>query len=268
MTRRLIFRDYHEATSLSPGDFATTHIAGDTPMVQDRKLYPRLKHTQLPLSDTIVQSQVDSTLTLRRSTRRFARSPLTLSELSHLLHFSAGVMSFKSAYTVKEDHRPYPSAGAKYPLELYVIVFRQTEGLDCGIYHYDPRDHQLIEIDKNNHKDEVMSSVGDRWIAECGVLVVISAVFSRTMVKYGDRGYRYILIETGHLAQNLCVVAGAMNVGICAIGGYIDQSINALIGIDGTSEAALYLLAVGHLGIDESTEHISSASDLPKHQLS
>lgn len=202
----------------------------------------------------------DSGLTLekailrRRTIRDFSEEPLSLIEVSKLLHFSYGITSSK----VIEDSggvvlplRAAPSAGALYPLEIYLIV-SNIENLERGIYHYNVRDH-LLELvnDKYSPEDLYKYTFGSgisanaEIIRKSSLVFVISAIFDRNQWKYQERGYRFILFDAGHIMQNLYLIAIGMNIGVTAIGGFVDDGINGLLGIDGVYESAIYLAAVG-----------------------
>jgi len=83
-------------------------------------------------------------------------------------------------------------------------------------------------------------------IANCSLLLVITAMFGRTKIKYGERGYRFVLLEAGHVAQNICLAAVGMNLGACPIGGFVDDLVHEVLDVDGVDEAAIYAVAIGH----------------------
>ena len=142
--------------------------------------------------------------------------------------------------------RVSPSAGARYPLEIYPLIF-SAKDLDCGIYHYNVKSHSLELLKKGDFKSQFFKCVGQDMILKCSMLIVISAIFNRTKDKYGERGYRYVLLDAGHLAQNAYLIATRLSLGCCTIGGFLDNEINKLLKIDGLTESSIYLIAIGTL---------------------
>jgi SagB-type dehydrogenase family enzyme len=179
----------------------------------------------------------------RRSVRDFASRPLALSQVSELLHTACGVTARASGHGL----RAAPSAGALYPLDTYLVVNR-VKDLEPGIYLYDPEPHALeLRAQGGFSGDLVLACLGQEFLFEAGVVFVMAAVFERTCHKYGDRGYRYVYMEAGHISQNLYLQATSLGLGTVAIGAFFDHPVNALIGLDGIKEAAVYLQAVGTL---------------------
>lgn len=201
------------------------------------KGYVRLEEIKLPQphlpSISLKQSLMD-----RKSTRKFSNIPLSASEIGNLLYYSAGLRNHSSTY----GNRFYPSAGARYPLEIYILSLN-TE-LPKGLYHYYLKSHSLEKLCKFN-TSEMKSHFNQSWISKSGLLILITSVFNRTTMKYGDRGYRHILIEAGHLGQNIYLNANALKLSCCAIGGFIDDNLNKLIDIDGVKESIIYIHAIG-----------------------
>lgn len=184
---------------------------------------------------------VEEAIARRRSERDFSGNPMSLAELSAILHYSAGVTDQRGRF------RAAPSAGATYPLELYPIV-NNVDGLARGIYHYLVASHEL-ELAREGDFGEEMSraALGERMMRQANVIVALSAVFSRTQQRYGGRAHRYVLFEVGHIAQNTYLVATSMGLGACAIGAFYDDNFNRLLGLDGREESVLYLIAVGKI---------------------
>ena len=170
----------------------------------------------------------------RKSTRDFKKTHLSLKKISTVLYYSAGL---------KKDgiHRYYPSGGARYPLEVYVLAINSN--LPKGLYHYYQPGHLLELIPETNVKS-LLGCFNQSWL-NAGIVIIITAVFQRMTNKYNDRGYRHILQETGHLGQNIYLTSTALNLGCCAIGGYLDDQLNTLVGIDGIKESIVYCLSIG-----------------------
>ncbi|MGZ3459113.1 MAG: SagB/ThcOx family dehydrogenase, partial [Archangium sp.] len=159
-----------------------------------------------------------------------------------------------SAYGVTHDlrelgfprrFRTVPSGGALYPLELFFYSDR-VEGLEPGIYHYNPIANQLRVIapgDKRQPLGEAL--VQPEIAAEASLFIFITAMFERSTFKYGDRGYRFVLLEAGHVAQNVNLVAAALELGCLNLGGYFDRRVDALLGLDGLLHSTIYMAAIG-----------------------
>ena len=184
---------------------------------------------------------IDQVIESRRSERDFTDKPISLLQLSRLLHYAYGI-------TDKRDQlRAAPSAGALYPIEVYPVV-NNVEGLERGIYHYSPPEHSLTLTRKGDFRFEmVRHALGQEMMAEASVILVLSAVFGRSQWRYRERAYRYILLEAGHISQNIHLVATAMGLGACAVGAFDDEGYNKMIGVDGRKESVIYLMIVGSI---------------------
>ncbi len=201
------------------------------------KAYGRLKEIKLPMPASISQVSLQKALESRKSTREFSSKAISGKDVSTLLYWTAGIKKNKTL-----ENRFYPSAGARYPLETYILA--QNCQLEKGLYHYYVRNNSLEKL-LSLKTFNFNQYFNQHWIPRAGVLVILTAVFKRNTIKYGDRGYRHILIEAGHLAQNLYLVATAQNLSVCAVGGYNDKKFEELLDIDGLSESIVYILAVG-----------------------
>lgn len=142
--------------------------------------------------------------------------------------------------------RAVPSAGGLYPLEIYPVVQR-VQGLADGAYHYNVRSHSLEPLVSGQLFPELRAHLLNQTaFADANVLFILSAVFMRTLTKYGARGYRYILLEAGHVAQNICLLADEQGLGSLCLGGFFDTRLNAFLGIDGFDEGVVYCIGVGY----------------------
>ncbi len=177
----------------------------------------------------------------RRSRRRFRDVPLKESELSQLLWATQGITREASGV----DFRTAPSAGALYPVETYLVV-HEVEGVDAGVYHYDVEHHRLEQLKLGDFRAEVAGAALDQRIAaRANVVFVWTAVFQRSKWKYGERAYRYVYLDAGHIAQNLALAAVALDLGSCQIGALYDAEANDLVGVDGIEESTVYMTVVG-----------------------
>jgi len=189
------------------------------------------------LSSTV---SVEEALLKRRSIRNFKKEPLTLSEVSQLLWSAQGITEESMGL------RTAPSAGALYPIEIYIVV-GNVINLPPGIYKYNPKNHELVLIMKGDKRKELaISALGQKWIEEGAIVIVISAVYERTTSKYGERGIRYVHMEAGHVSQNIYLQAVALNLGTVAVGAFYDEEVKKLINMQ-KNENPLYLMPVGRI---------------------
>ncbi|MCL4364040.1 SagB/ThcOx family dehydrogenase [Patescibacteria group bacterium] len=231
--------EFHQKTKLKKisDDHTFNKVPKEWKTVQF-KSYPRFKELVLP-KPKIIDPSLKKILIERKSSRNFSRHPLSLEKLSGLLYYSAGLKTYKEPWLV---NRFYPSAGSRYPLEVYLISLNSQ--LPMGLYHYYLKNHSLEKI-QSFDRFKASNYFRPDWVEKSSVIIIITAVFKRNTIKYGDRGYRHILIEAGHLGQNLYLMASVFKLSCCAMGGYYDDRLNELIDIDGHSESVIYTLALG-----------------------
>ena len=199
---------------------------------------PRPSLPSVPLSDAV---------RVRRSARAFDRRPLTLGELATVLHTAYGV-THASLGEVGEGLplRTVPSGGALYPLDIYVIALR-VEGLARDLYHYDPLRHALELLHRESLVGRLRGlSVYPELVEPAGAIVLVAAMFWRSRFKYGLRGYRFALLEAGHLGQNLLLAAAAFDLAAVPVGGFYDGRVDDLLQIDGVNESVVYGFSIGH----------------------
>lgn len=174
---------------------------------------------------------LEEALARRRSVREYGTRPLTWEEIGQLLWAAQGITS-------PQGFRTAPSAGALYPLEVYVV-------LPQGAYHYLPQTHELRRM----AADDLRAALGDaavrqRPVYEAPAVFVITGVYQRTAVKYGERAERYVHLEAGHAAQNLLLQAVSLGLGAVTIGAFYDDQVRAVLGLS-AGETPLYLIPVG-----------------------
>jgi len=178
----------------------------------------------------------------RQSVRNFQNTPLEQAHVSQLLWATQGIVREQMGYAFRTS----PSAGALYPVETYVVA-HSVENIDQGIYHYAVASHQLEQLKKGDFRLDIAKAALDQDMAYSGGAVFVwTAVISRSMWKYGQRAYRYIYLDAGHIAENFALAAVALGLGSCQIGALYDGECNALLEIDGTEESTLYMSVVGH----------------------
>jgi SagB-type dehydrogenase family enzyme len=207
------------------------------------KTYPRLKAFTLDKKKNR-SSNLTNIINKRISTREFSGKPITFETFFHLIKDSAGINRIGNNIQV-ESRRAYPSAGARYALEIYAVILH-VKGLKNGLYHYNVK-HNVIELlhEKKDIWSEVNNFFDEKPLKNAAVLFIITGVLNRLYFKYGDRGYRHMLIESGHLAQNLCLLATDYGLGVCTYGGFIEDKLIEFLDIKLQKELPLYIIAVG-----------------------
>jgi SagB-type dehydrogenase family enzyme len=183
----------------------------------------------------------------RRSRREFAPDPIAFDELATLLHAGYGVTHRLESPDGSGSLplRAVPSGGALYPLEVYIAALR-VDGLGAGLYHFDPFLGSLEIVRIGLSADEVaVLSTYPEIVSPCSALLLAAAVFGRTRFKYGLRGYRFALLEAGHVGQNVVLAATALGLAAVPLGGFYDRPTDEFLGLDGVNESTLYTIAVG-----------------------
>jgi len=189
---------------------------------------PKVRHTS--------KTSVDEALSRRRSIREYKDQRLKLEELSQLLWAASGITSDRGGRTA-------PSAGAKYPLEIFVVVGK-VEGLEPAIYHYLPQGHTLIKIKDEDQRGKLsLAAIRQGPIKEASVDIVITAIYRRTVEKYGERGIRYVHIEVGHVCQNIYLQCESLNLGTVEIGAFEDAQVKKVLNL--AEEEPLAIMPVG-----------------------
>jgi SagB-type dehydrogenase family enzyme len=180
---------------------------------------------------------LERALSERRSVREFGKAALTQDEVSQLLWAAQGITS-------RDGLRTAPSAGALYPLELYLVA-GNVENLDPGIYKYVSAGHKLMKIMTGDQRRKLAAaSLGQDSVADAAVVLVFTAVERRTTRKYGSRGVRYIHIEVGHASQNVFLEATALGLGAVVVGAFDDDRLRETLKLP-EGEAPLYLMPLG-----------------------
>jgi SagB-type dehydrogenase family enzyme len=211
---------------------------------QRYRTYPGSARIALPGRDHKYDMPVGEAIEKRVSWREFSTEEMPLIRLARLLYNAYGVTGTAEIEGESVCRRPVPSGGALYPLELYVAT-QKVEQLKDAIYHYDARDHEL-ELRRPGlfHEQLAKMTLGQDMICAANAVILIAAVTERTMWKYSQRGYRYVLLEAGHVGQNLYLAAAASEVGMVAIGGFFDAEVNDLCSLP-PDEEVIYMLCTG-----------------------
>ncbi len=178
----------------------------------------------------------------RRSVRQYAsRRSMSLKELALLLWATQGI----TAESRQFQFRASPSAGGLYPIETYLMA-RKIRDLEPGVYHFRPQRFDLEFLKAGDWSaDLANAALGQKIVADAQACFIWTAVVERSKWKYRQRAYRYIYLDAGHIAQNLYLAGTAAGMGVCGIGAFFDDQVNALVGVDGVEETAVYLASVG-----------------------
>ena len=207
---------------------------------QPFKQYDDTEKVKLP-TDWDLEKGLSETLQHRRSYRRFGEGAISKKDLSMLLWASQGITGRAGNFFF----RTAPSAGALYPVETYLSV-QNVESIDSGLLHFQPADFSLEKLGTECIGNKVAEAALDQsFLAKAGVVFIWSAILRRNFSKYGHRGLRYILMDAGHICQNLLLAAEALGLGACPVAAFYDDELNALLGLDGMEESVIYLAAVG-----------------------
>lgn len=173
----------------------------------------------------------------RRSVRKFAPAEIALDHLAHVLFAAQGI-------TRQNRYRTVPSAGALYPLEVYVVSGK-VQGLEAGLYAYRPHGHELVQVAAGDLRQALARHCyGQMWVAEAQAVLVISAVYERVTGKYGSRGERYAHIEAGCAAQNVSLAGYSLGLGSTVVGAFNDGEVAELIR-SGKEEKPLIVMPLG-----------------------
>lgn len=204
------------------------------------KSYIRFRKFKLP-DPKLLNIGLKDVIEKRGSVRWYSNRPLSLKNISTILYYSSGI---KKMTSLPFKNRYYPSAGARYPLEIYIISTNTS--IPIGVYHYNVKSNYLEQLFKLDKFDATPYFLDQTWINKAGCIILVTAIFKRTTDKYGERGYRNILIESGHVGQNIYLICEALNIGCCAITGFDDDKLNKLLDIDGLNESVIYAFALGN----------------------
>ena len=186
---------------------------------------------KLPPPD-FTNASVEECMEARRSVRGYQEKELSLQQISNILWSAQGITEERYGF------RTAPSAGATYPLEVFIAK-------KDGLFRYIPSSHGLKqEMSKDIRRDIAKAALGQGFISDAGLVVIVTAVFERTAMRYGDRAVRYVHIEAGHCAQNIHLEAVALGLGSVPVGAFRDGELSKALKLD--REEPLYIIPVGH----------------------
>jgi SagB-type dehydrogenase family enzyme len=233
---------YHQHSKLTHGWSAALTPEAERALTLDRayRRYPQAQRVALPPGELDPARSLLGALTSRRSRRTFGAAPVGRGAFATLLAQGCGVTGVDEV-----PRRASPSAGALYPVETYALVL-SVAGLDPAVYHYLPLEHALETLRPALALGDFDACNPD-LLRRCrpGAVLVLTANLERTQAKYRERGYRFALLEAGHVAQNLLLLATALGLDAVPMGGFLDDELNAFLGLDTTREVAVYAVLVG-----------------------
>jgi len=185
---------------------------------------PEKRTIRLPEPRKESSFSLEKALQERRSVRVYTKESLSLADLSQLLWAAQGI-------TAAGGLRTAPSAGALYPLEIYVVA-GAVVSLPAGVYQYEPGGHKLVWKKAGDlRQDLYQQALRQEWVRKAPVCLVIAGVYERTTVKYGERGKRYVHMEVGHACENIYLQAKALGLGTVTIGAFQDKAVQQLLGM-------------------------------------
>lgn len=226
------------ASAFGDGALSTAHANVDPD-------YAERERIDLPEPSLETDRGFAELLARRESTRSFSGESVSQATLSKLLWCATGTT--RQHPESGKEFRTHPSAGAMYPVETYVVVL-DGDDLDAGLYYYHSSAHALRVLRTGESvADEFRAAfAGDAVDVEnAGAVLALTGAFWRSKAKYGPRGYRYALMEAGHVAQNVALACAAFGLGSVPVGGFYDDDLNDALDVDGVNEAAVYALVVG-----------------------
>ena len=195
---------------------------------------------KLPEPEYDGETSVEKALQQRRSVREFKNEALGISEVSQLLWAAQGITETRRGF------RTAPSAGALYPLEVYVAI-GNVKDIPEGVYVYKPHQHAISRIKNEDIRPELSdAALGQKWVEEGAMVIVLSVVYERTTQKYGDRGIRYVHMEEGHPAQNIYLQAVSLDLGTVCVGAFNDKKVKKILGMQDDAEP-LCIMPVGKI---------------------
>lgn len=207
-----------------------------------------LEEIALPAPRLEGTMSVEQALAERRSRRKFDDRPLTLADVSQLLWATYGVTFHREGMPefLRGGFKTAPSAGARYPLEIYLVAGNVTD-LPAGVYLYLPEGHRIARLSGGDVREPLTEAAhGQDFVRQGAVSIVMSAVYERTTSRYGQRGRdRYVCMDLGHAGQNVYLQAEAMGMGTCAIGAFVDLDVKRVVGMT-REEEPLYIMPVGY----------------------
>ncbi|MCF8230841.1 MAG: SagB/ThcOx family dehydrogenase [Bacteroidales bacterium] len=211
------------------------------PENQSESMKPKNEEViRLPQPTTSGDLSVEAAISQRRSVRDFSDKPLSLDQLSQLLWAAQGITGPEG------KKRAAPSAGALYPLELYVVAGSYVKDLEKGVYHYIPEGHKIERVKAKDLRADLSSAaLNQEWVEEAPLSIVITGVYESTTRKYKHHGERYVHMEAGHIGENLALQAGSLGLGMVTVGAFQANQVQKVLNLPNDNQP-LYIIPMGH----------------------
>lgn len=233
-------KKFYKGTKLTRREFEEPE--GKVPITFTKvfhKEYPRFP--SIPLAETEEKGEFDTLLEIRKSQRYFSESPISFKELSRVLKSCRIVDNIRDP-----ERRTYPSGGARFPIEPYVIAYN-VEGLEAGAYHYSMKNSSLELLLKENLTKRRRMLISP-YLENPAATLIFTSVISRSEVKYGLRAYPYSLIEAGHIGQNIQLKCCEIGLGSCPVSGFVDDEVIKVLDLT-ENEIPLYSISFGKVKV-------------------
>jgi SagB-type dehydrogenase family enzyme len=244
---------FHESAKTGRYDKALTNEQVLAEMQNMYESFPYTNKKAIPLPQTFsnIEESFEKIVLNRKTTAKCKPIQMSLQDLRTILHFGYGeTRDNKNDDYIPRPFRTVPSGGALYPLELYFFSNGNVEGLEAGLYHYSPSLNAVHLMRKGDFRKEIGSALVEfqsSLAEELSIIVFITAVFQRSIFKYREKGYRFALLEAGHVSQNMNLAATALQYGVINIGGYYDREMDNFLALDGLNQSVIYLTGIGGL---------------------
>jgi SagB-type dehydrogenase family enzyme len=249
---------FHENSKASPHDvfLSDEEVVRRMGAFQECLAFDQYPTIELPPAPEALAVTLDEAIRRRVTCRAMRPCAMSLQRVATLLQYAYGVTRSNEDTGLPRASRAVPSGGALYPLELF-IHSKSIEGLGPGLYHYNPQRNVLSWIREEDLTAQLMRcfvSFQTHLATDSALIILVTALFERSTFKYGSRGYRFVLLEAGHLAQNVNLVAAALGLGCIDIGGYFDRKVDEVLGIDGIRHSTVYMIGIGDTLPEEGDE--------------
>lgn len=243
-----LWQIYHENSKIGRHQQSLTDEAIRRRMKELHESLPYEGYPIISLPSTLctTTNPVEFCISKRTSCRTFSPVSLSLEKLHTILHYSYGVNRPNTDNSEPRPFRMVPSGGALYPLEILFFASK-IDGLDPGLYHYNPTEQHLRYLRKGNDLTQLLTCmIYPDFMKDASAIIFLTALFERSTFKYDERGYRFVLLEAGHVAQNINLMSTGLGVGCLNIGGFYDREVDSYLGLDGIDHSTLYIQAIGH----------------------
>jgi SagB-type dehydrogenase family enzyme len=257
-----LMENFHESTKFNPHSISIGMPRIISYMTEQRAMLETASNLKLyrysPKIALPVPVKVDATLhdcLMKRSTSSgYTGQAVDLETLSTVLNGAIAptrTMRLELEGDKKLHKRPYASGGGLYPIEIYPVIMGTADNDKCQVTHYNPIKHELAVIEEHS-REEVLAPFNDinSRLADASVIFIITSVMERTTIKYGQRGYRFALIEAGEVAQNISLCAVANSMSSLPWGGYYDDKIASFLNVDNVNEMVVHVISIGYPAIN------------------